>query len=130
MAKFCDQGETDCGNRYIKGADMYIGLYSDGAEPAETATLATITELAVANNYARILVDKDDWTESPQSVFTNTQKTFTASGGAWTSPSGYFLCDVASGTVGNLLAVEQFSDGPYTVNNGWSVKVTPKITVS
>jgi len=29
-----------------------------------------------------------------------------------------------------LIAVEHFSDGPYTMNDGWSTKVTPKVTLS
>ena len=58
------------------------------------------------------------------------QKTFTANGGNWGDVVGYFLTDVASGTAGKLVAVEDFSDGPYTVNDGWSVKVTPTVTIS
>jgi len=135
MAKWCDEGETDVGAVYLKGAargtNLYVGLYTDAAEPAETATLASITELAVANGYARILLGDADWTEqATKGVYENLEKTFTANGGDWGSVYGYFICDVASGTAGNLLAVETFSDGPYTVNDGWSVKVTPKVTVA
>jgi len=133
MPKWCNQGESLTGNVFLKNeaqVSKYLGLYSDADEPGEDATLATITELAVASNYARILLGNADWTESPQSVFTNLLKTFTAVGGSWTSPTGYFITDVASGTGGNLVSVETFSDGPYTVNDGWSVKVTPKVTIA
>lgn len=131
MAKWCDEGETAVGNVFLKaaaGIDKYLGLYEDAVEPAEDAVLTDLTEQS-GDGYARIQLLDADWTESPQGVFTNLQKTFTANGGNWGDQYGYFICDVASGTVGDLLAVEDFSDGPYTVNDGWSVKVTPVITI-
>lgn len=134
MAKWCDEGETQVGNIYLRKdavIDLWVGLYTDVAEPGETDTLATITEVPVANGYARIALVNTDWTEqATKGVFEQLQKTFLANGGDWGSVYGYFLCDVASGTSGKLVAVEDFSDGPYTVNDGWSVKVTPKVTIT
>jgi hypothetical protein len=134
MAKWCDEGETQVGNIYLRKdavIDLWVGLYTDATEPAEDATLSSITELPVANNYARIALTNTDWTEqATKGVFEQLQKTFTASGGDWGSVYGYFLADCASGTAGKLVAVEHFSDGPYTVNDGWSVKVTPKVTIT
>ena len=133
MAKFCDEGETSVGNVYLKagsGVSKYLGLYKNTTEPAEGDTLAAITEQS-ALGYARIQLLDADWTEEgTKGVFHNLQKTFTASGGSWGPIYGYFICTVVSGTGGLLLAAEQFSDGPYTVNDGWSVKVTPKLTIS
>ncbi len=134
MAKWCDEGETQVGDSYLKGTappQLYLGLYKDVTEPAEDATLATITEVTVANGYARIILVKADWTEqATKGVFKQIEKTFLANGGDWGSVYGYFLTDVASGTAGKLVSVEDFSDGPYAVNDGWSVKVTPQVTIS
>jgi len=133
MAKWCDEGETSAGNVYLKATaqpDFYLGLYENTTEPAETDTLTAITEQS-ALGYARIQLLDADWTEqATKGVFKNLQKTFTASGGSWGNQYGYFICTVASGTAGLLIAVEQFSDGPYMVNDGWSVKVTPQVTIS
>jgi len=133
MAKWCDEGETSVGNVYLKNdtqVSKYLGLFKDTTEPAEDATLATITEVS-GNGYARIQLLEADWTEqATKGEFKNLQKTFTAAGGTWGAVYGYFICTTASGTAGKLLAVELFSDGPYTVNDGWSVKVTPTVTTS
>lgn len=134
MAKWCDEGETLVGNIFLRKdavIDLWVGLYTDDPEPAEDATLATITELAVANGYARIALVNTEWTEqATKGEFLQLQKTFLANGGDWGSVYGYFLANTASGTGGKLVSVEHFSDGPYTVNDGWSVKVTPKVTIS
>jgi hypothetical protein len=135
MAKWCDEGETSVGDVYLRAQaqpDFYLGLYKNNTEPAESATMAAITEADTpgSHGYARIQLADGDWTESPQGTFSNLQKTFTASGAAWGDVYGYFVTTAATGTAGKLIAVETFSDGPYTVNDGWSVKVTPKIVVS
>ena len=133
MAKWCDEGETLVGQIFLEKAavtDLWVGLYKDGSEPAEGANLAGITECTVENGYARIQLGAGDWTEGDPGVWTNLQKSFEASGGDWGDVTGYFITDCASGTGGNLIAVEDFSDGPYAVNDGWIVKVTPKVTIS
>lgn len=134
MAKWCDEGETLVGNIFLKKAavtDLWVGLYLDTSEPAEDATLSSISEVPVANGYARIALVNTDWTEqATKGIFENLQKIFTANGGDWGSVYGYFLTDCASGTAGKLVSVENFSDGPYAVNDGWSVKVTPKVTIT
>lgn len=93
--------------------------------------MLTITEQAVGLGYGRIQLLDADWTEqATKGVFKNLQKTFTASGGGWGDQYGYFITTAQTGTAGKLLAVEHFSDGPYLVNDGWSVKVTAQITIS
>lgn len=133
MAKWCDEGETSVGNVYLKaavGVSKYLGLFKNITEPAETAVLIDITEQS-GLGYARIQLLDADWTEqATKGVFKNLQKTFTAAGGSWGSIYGYFICSVATGTAGILQGVELFTDGPYTVNDGWSVKVTAQVTVS
>jgi hypothetical protein len=135
MAKWCDQGESSVGNVFLKGSTaptLYLGLYANSSEPAESATMSDITEVHTIgqNGYARIALTDSDWTESPTGTFTNLQKTFTASGSSWSNAYGYYLTTTSTGTGGSLVAVEHFTDGPYEIQDGWSVKVTPKVTVS
>jgi hypothetical protein len=132
MPKLCDEGEHNILEVYLGGAarggsaNLYIGLYTDATEPAETANLATITELAVANGYARIALPDAGWTVTDDTAV-QPEKTFTANGDDWGNVAGYFVCDAANGTAGNLIFVESFSDGPYNVLDGVSVKITPAI---
>lgn len=133
--KWCDEGETSVGDVYLKAGaqpDFYLGLYKNTTEPGESDVMTNITEAQTpgSNGYNRIQLVDGDWTESPQGLFSNLQKTFTAAGAAWGDIYGYFITTAATGTAGKLIAVEHFSDGPYTVNDGWSVKVTPKVTVA
>lgn len=125
-----DEGEQLNLDVFFKGAarpanSWYLGLYTNSTALGESATLANITEPS-GGNYARQLINDADWTRTG-SEMSGPQKTFAASGGSWTV-YGWFLCDVASGTTGKLLASEHFSDGPYNVPDGGSVKVTPKFT--
>ena len=128
--KITDEGEWFLANAALvsaaESANLYLGLYTDVAEPGETANLATITELAVANGYARIAMPAANWT-IVDDLAEQPQQTFTANGGDWGNVSGYFISDVANGTAGNLIAVENFSDGPYNTLDGLSILVTPKI---
>lgn len=130
MAKICDEGEWFLANAALKSAaesaNLYLGLYTDVTEPGETANLATITELAEANGYARIALPAANWTITDD-LAEQPQQTFTANGGDWGNVSGYFLTDANTGNVGNLIAVENFSDGPYNTPDGISILITPKI---
>lgn len=130
MAKLTNEGETNVLEVYLAGdarGDLYLGLYTDATEPGETATLATISELPEGvDGYDRIALADVDW-NVVDDLATNVQKTFTASGGDWGDVYGYFICDVITGTSGNLLFVEHFSDGPYDVLDGLSVLVTPAV---
>ena len=130
MPKITDQGETFLANAALKSAaesaNLYLGLYTDVAEPGETANLASITELAEANGYARIALAAANWTITDD-LSEQPQKTFTANGANWGNVSGYFIADCANGTAGNLIAVENFSDGPYNTLDGLSILITPKI---
>jgi hypothetical protein len=134
MAKWCNEGETWAGNILLKGSAQttkYLGLYKDADEPAEDATLSTITEVTVAFDYARIALSDGDWTEGgTKGVFTNLEKTFTANGGAFGAVTGSFITTTASGTAGKLLAVEHFADGVHNIADGASQKVTPVITIT
>ncbi|RLB06412.1 MAG: hypothetical protein DRG83_00080 [Deltaproteobacteria bacterium] len=132
MAKWTDQGETDVGNIYLKNQTqnsyLYLGLYTNTSEPAESATLSDITEPS-GGGYSRKQLNPSDWTENPQGTFSQPEQTFTASGADWGNIYGYFIA-TSSDNTGKLIAVEHFSDGPYNIKDGHSVKITPKITIS
>jgi hypothetical protein len=134
MAKWCDEGESSVGDVYLReqaNPAKWLGLFENATEPAEDATMAAITEQAVGLGYGRIQLAAGDWTEqATKGVFKNVQKIFTAVGGSWGNQYGYFITTAQTGTAGKLLEAELFSDGPYLVNDGWSVKVTPQITIS
>lgn len=132
MAKWVDEGEYRVADILFGAqavdANTYLGLYENTTEPAETANLAAITEQAGGTGYSRKTLARGSWTiTGDYAQFA--QQTFTASGGAWGDQYGYFLATSSDGT-GKLLCVEHFSNGPYNVQDGGSVKVTPKITVA
>ena len=124
--KCTDQGENDCLTKWIKNGytTLYLGLYENTTEPAENAALTGLTEQS-GSGYARIALASAVWTVVNDTV-TNLEKTFTASGGDWGNQYGYFIATTSDNT-GLLLFVEQFSNGPYDVTNGSTVKITPKI---
>ena len=70
-----------------------------------------------------------DQRQSVRSAAAYAQQTFTATGGPWGNVYGYFIATASSGTAG-LIAVENFSDGPYSVGDGDAVRVTPTITIA
>jgi hypothetical protein len=130
MAKWCDEGENWLLDVAIKQntsppTTLYLGLYTNSSEPAENATLTSLTEPS-GGGYARISLSCGaDWTLSNDQI-TAVQKTFAASGAAWGNVYGYFLATSVDNS-GKLLLVEHFSDGPYNVVDGGSVKVTAKL---
>ncbi|CAK0749038.1 conserved hypothetical protein [Gammaproteobacteria bacterium] len=138
--KWCDEGENRVAKiLFVSTAveNYYMGLYNNVAEPSEAATCvaltttAGITEPAAvgAGGYARCVLTRGSWSTTG-SVAAYAQQTFTASGASWGSVTGYFITTASAGTAGVLMAVESFTDGPYTINDGDSVKVTPSISIS
>jgi len=134
MAKWVDAGETRTlqilfGAQAVD-ANTYMGIYTDAAEPGETATLPTqgvpITELAAAFNYSRKTLARGSWSITADHA-DFAQQTYTATGGAWSNCYGYFI-GTSSDNSGVLLCVEHFASGPYNVPDGGSIKITPKIT--
>lgn len=133
MSKFCDEGENRVANILFGAtavdATLYLGLYtSPTTEPAETAVVADLTEPS-GGAYARIALTRGSWTVTA-SAATYAQQTFAASGGAWGSVYGYFITTTSSGTLGKLMGVEQFSDGPYSIGDGDSIRISATLTIA
>lgn len=105
-----DEGEEIMLDVFFRGASLpashYVGLVA--GSPAETTTLATMTEVS-GTGYARIALAKNstDWptlaldTGDFQAV--SLGKVFTASG-TWTGATNSFLTGAASGTSGDFIA--------------------------
>jgi len=131
--KWCDEGENRVANILFDATaveNYYIGLYDNATEPAESATMADISEAhTVANGYARKVLTRGDWTVTG-SAAAYAQQSFQASGASWGSVTGYFITTDETGTSGKLMAVEQFASGPYTIDDGDIIRVTPSITIS
>lgn len=107
-------------------ADLELGLFTNAA-PDETITHAAITEPTGAG-YARISLTDASWTGAAD-VRSYAQQTFTGGAGGWTGDVvGYFIC--TKGATKRLLAVEIDPNGPYTINENDTYKVTPNVTVA
>ena len=133
MSKWVDAGENRVANILFGStavdATLYMGIYtSPTTEPGETAVVADLTEPSTGG-YARQTLTRGSWTVSG-SAASYAQQTFSASGASWGACYGYFVCTSSAGTAGVLLYVEQFANGPYSIGDGDSVKVTPSVSVA
>jgi len=131
--KLVDEGENRILNQLFGSTSfdttLYLGIYTaPTSEPPEDADLTDLTEPS-SFGYARIALTRGSWTIVADAAG-YAQQTFEASGGAWGNCYGYFICNVASGTAGQLLYVEQFSDGPYDVQDTDQIKITANIQVA
>lgn len=107
--------------------NYYLGLFTAPTiAPTESQVMTDLTEPS-GNGYARELLTRGtDWTVTADEAVA-VQKTFTAAGGAWGNVYGYFLTTELTGTAGDLVASELFSDGPYNIVDTASCKVSAKI---
>lgn len=125
-----DEGEVDILDVYFDDqavrTTLYFGLTS--VAPSETSTLTTLTELTVANNYARIAVTRGtDWGAPTAGGGTaSTTKQFSATG-AWTGATDLFLGTTASGA-GLLIAYAALSQ-TRTLGNGDTLDVDMTVTL-
>lgn len=111
-----------------RDADLELGLFTNVA-PGETIDEASITE-PTGTGYARITLTDGSWTGSG-SGRSYPQQTFTAGAGGWTgSIQGYFIATKASGGTQRLIAIEVDGNGPYTLNENDTYKITPTLTGS
>ena len=59
------------------------------------------------------------------------EQTFTGGAGGWTgSVQGYFIATKSAGGTKRLLYVEVDGNGPYTINENDTYKITPNITIA
>lgn len=133
MSQWVDTGSNRVANQLFGAtavdASLYIGVYTaPTSEPGVSATINTLTEPSTGG-YARIVLTRGSWTITGDAA-AYAQQTFSPSGASWGNVYGYFICNVASGTAGQLMSVEQFIDGPYGVGDGDTIKITPTVTVS
>lgn len=110
-----------------RDADLEIGLFTNAA-PGESIDEASLTE-PTGTGYARQTLTDANWTDADASgdrKFSYPQITFTAGAGGWTgSIQGYFIASKAAGGTQRILAIEVDSNGPYTLNEADTYKVTP-----
>ncbi len=108
-----------------RAVDMELGLFTNAA-PGEAITEATITE-PTGTGYARITLTDASWSITG-AVASYAQQTFTGGAGGWTgSIQGYFIA--SKGSVQRLFYVEVDGNGPYTINENDTYKITPNITI-
>jgi hypothetical protein len=80
----------------------------------------------VGNGYNRISLNRGNWTILDK-VASYAKKTFLATG-EWGSCYGYFIA-TSSDNSGVLIGFENFSNGPYFVENEDEIDVTPNINL-
>lgn len=133
MAGFVpDEGEALMGDLVFKralgdrDADLELGLFTNAA-PGETITEATLTE-PTGTGYARKTLTDASWTGAGDTR-SYAEQTFTGGAGGWTgSIQGYFIATKAAGGTQRILAIEVDPNGPYTINENDTYKITPSIT--
>ena len=113
-------------------ANFHVGLATD-ASLAENASLASLTEVS-GSGYARQAVASDNVDITSAAAGTNDRKvttktvTFTATG-TWTGANTVFLCSVASGTAGKLIASAPLS-ATRTLHNGDTLQVAVEVQLN
>ncbi len=105
---------------------VYLGIYQDAVEPAETATIASLSEVS-GSGYARKTLTRGTWVITDDYA-EYAQQIFLASGGDWGDCYGYFIA-TSSDDSGKLLAIEHFASA-YGVDDGKGIKITPKVTIA
>ena len=111
-----------------RDADLELGLFTNAAAD-ETLTEATVSE-PTGTGYARITLTDASWSIT-NDVASYAQQTFTGGAGGWTgSIYGYFIASKSSGGTQRLLYVEIDGNGPYTINENDTYKITPNITIA
>lgn len=129
MAKLCDEGETEILEELCADQVLYLGLYTDASEPAESAVLTDLTEVT-GGGYARKtlaagIAGDPNWTVAGD-LASRPQEEWIFSAGVG-SVYGYFLATTVDDS-GRLVAVEHFSNGPYI--DPAKVRLTPKLRAS
>ena len=107
-----------------RGTNLELMLFTNSTGVDETITEAALNEPS-GTGYARITLTDGSWTGSADSR-SYAQQTFTA-GGDWTGDVyGYAI--VTTGSTPRILSIEIDGNGPYTITENDTYKVTPTIT--
>jgi microcystin-dependent protein len=130
--RFVNRGEVNVLDRALAG-DFTLRLFKTDVEAGLTATQldgldeTDFTE-ATFTGYAAVVLTGGAWSSasSDPSRATYAQTTFSCSGGSSQQVYGYFLTD--DNDSDSLAAYEQF-DGPVTIANGDSLRITPQVTL-
>jgi len=110
-----------------RDADLELGLFTNVA-PGETIAHAAITE-PTGTGYARITLADASWSVVGD-LASYAEQTFTGGAGGWTGAvQGYFIATKSAGGAKRLLYVEVDANGPYTINENDTYKITPNITI-
>jgi len=111
-------------------ANYYVGLCNDTL--TESDTLATMQNEPTETGYARFEIDLNDTDCVVAQDGDYYRVTFPAclftAGEDWAAVDTWFLCNVASGTAGKLLASGPLS-APVELGNGSTLTVTPYLRV-
>ena len=133
MAGFLpDEGESMFNDLCIKGISTDRGTNSDlilftNVGVGETITAATLTQ-PTGTGYAAISLVDGNWTGAGDTR-SYPQQTFTGGAGGWTgSVQGYAI--LSKGTTPRIMAIEIDSNGPYTIGQDDTYKITPNIVVA
>lgn len=103
-------------------ASIYFGLAT--ATIADADTMASITECASANSYAREAVPTSSIDAASSGVTTNnTAITFPSPSGSWGLVTSLFVVNDASGTAGDLLAYDNTNVVDQTPTTGDTVQI-------
>lgn len=117
-------------NKYSTTRDLVIGLFKSDTADNEANTKATYTE-ADFTGYSNATLTGASWTITPgaPTEATYAEQSFASTAGSQNQPIyGYYVWTTTDET---LVCAERFTDGPYTiVNDGDTIKVTPKITLA
>jgi len=131
MAGFLpDEGEAMIADQVFKnvttdrGTNLDLNLFTN-VTPGETITAATLTR-PTGTGYAAITLADASWTGAADTR-SYAQQTFTGGAGGWTgSVQGYDI--TSKGTTARIVAIEVDGNGPYTINENDTYKITPNVT--
>ena len=111
-----------------RDADLELGLFTNAA-PGETIAHAAITE-PTGTGYGRITLSDGSWVVAGDTA-SYPEQTFTGGAGGWTGAvQGYFIATKSAGGSQRLLYVEVDPNGPYTITENDTYKITPNITIA
>ncbi len=111
------------------GGERLLRLYTNNLTPGKNTVIGDITEATEAG-YAAITLAGASWTTTSilgvnSATYSEQTFTFTAAVTAY----GYYI--TTTEVTPNLLWVERFSDGPYTLPaGGGDIAITPRLTLN